>query len=228
MTAEYSALKNQLINIYRARAKHYDLTANLYYLIGYPEWRYRRQAIAALDVGLGDTVVELGCGTGLNFELLQKKIGPTGRLIGIDLTDAMLEVAHRRVVDKGWRNVELVQNDVLDYDYPADVNGIISTFALSLIPECDLVIKRAAQALAIGGRITLLELQMPNYWPDWLIGIAMALIRPFTLSDEWLERRPWQTIGRAMLENLTDVNIENRFFSTTYIISGLQAVTEPR
>ena len=80
-------------------------------------------------------MVELGCGTGLNFELLQEKIGPTGRLIGVDLTDAMLEVTHRRVVDKGWRNVELVQNDALDYDYPAAVNGIISTFALSLIPE---------------------------------------------------------------------------------------------
>ena len=173
-------------------------------------------------------MVELGCGTGLNFELLHEKIGPTGRLIGVDLTDAMLEVTHRRVVDKGWRNVELVQNDALDYDYPAAVNGIISTFALSLIPECDLVIQRAAQALALGGRITLLELQMPNYWPDWLISIAMAFIRPFTLSDEWLERRPWHTIGRAMLDKLTDVNVENRFFSTTYIISGLQRATGPK
>lgn len=217
---EYSVLKRQIVSIYRARARRYDLTANLYYLIGYPEWRYRRQVIAALDVGPGDTVVELGCGTGLNFELLQKRIGSAGHLIGVDLTDAMLEEARQRAVDRDWRNVELVHGDALDYDYPNVVNGVTSTFALSLIPECDVVIQRAAQALAPGGRLALLGLQMPANWPGWLVDMAMAFIRPFALTEEWLERQPWQTIRRAVQDNLTDVNIEQRYLGTTYIISG--------
>jgi demethylmenaquinone methyltransferase/2-methoxy-6-polyprenyl-1,4-benzoquinol methylase len=217
---EYSALKRQLVSIYRARAKRYDLTANLYYLIGYPEWRYRRQAIAALGMRPGDTVVELGCGTGLNFDLLQDQIGPTGRLIGVDLTDAMLEEACRRVVDRSWQNVELVQGDALDYDYPADVNGVISTFALSLIPECDLVSQRAARALASGGRLALLDLQIPDNWPGWLVDMALAIIQPFALTEEWLERRPWQSIRRSMQDNLADVKVEQRYLGSTYIISG--------
>lgn len=223
MSMEYSSLKRQLVSIYRARARRYDFTANLYYLIGYPEWRYRRQAIAALDPRPGDTVVELGCGTGLNFGLLQERIGPTGRLIGIDLTDAMLEEARRRVAEERWRNVELVHEDALDFEYPADVNGVISTFALSLIPECHLVIQRAARALSVGGRLALLELQVPDNWPSWLVNVAMALVRPFALSEEWLERRPWQAIRWAMRDNLADVNVERRYLGTTYIISGRQA-----
>lgn len=100
-----------------------------------------------LDVRPGDTMVELGCGTGLNFELLQRRIGPIS-LIGVDLTDAMLKQAQQRVEERDWRNVELVQGNALDYDLPVDVTGIISTFALSLIPEWDPVIQRAAQVLA--------------------------------------------------------------------------------
>jgi demethylmenaquinone methyltransferase/2-methoxy-6-polyprenyl-1,4-benzoquinol methylase len=224
---DYSALKRQIISIYRARAKHYNLTANLYYMIGYPEWRYRRQVIAALDVRPGDTVVELGCGTGLNFELLQKQIGPTGRLIGVDLTDAMLVEARQRVTKKGWRNVELVHGDVLDYDYPAEVNGVISSYALSLIPKCDLVIQRAARALAPGSRLALLELRMPDIWPGWLVDMMTAFIRPFVLTEDWLERRPWQTIQRAMRDNLVDVSLGQRYLGTTYIISGGKGRSEP-
>lgn len=67
---EYPTLKRRLVNIFRARARHYDFTANLYYLIGYQEWRYRKQTVAALDPRSGDTIVELECGTGLKFELL--------------------------------------------------------------------------------------------------------------------------------------------------------------
>lgn len=139
----------------------------------------------------------------------------------------MLEEAHRRVVDGGWRNVELVQGDALYYDFPADVNGVISTFALSLIPECDLVIQRAARALAPGGRLVLLELQIPENWPGWLVDVAIAFIQPFALAEEWQERKPWQTIRRAMRDNLADVNVEQRYLTTTYIISGRKVRSGP-
>ena len=78
--------KEQLRSIYSKRAKHYDLTANLYYLLGFREFALRKAAIEALNLNAGDTVVELGCGTGLNFSILQKRICTTGKIIGVDLT----------------------------------------------------------------------------------------------------------------------------------------------
>jgi len=53
-----------VVDLYRRRARRYNLTANLYYLIGYREYAYRKRAVAALDLAPGDTVVEIGCGTG--------------------------------------------------------------------------------------------------------------------------------------------------------------------
>jgi ubiquinone/menaquinone biosynthesis C-methylase UbiE len=103
--------KAEVADLYRKRAKRYDFTANLYYLIGLREWAYRKQAVEALNLQRGDTVVEIGCGTGLNFSLLRQAIGPEGRIIGVDLTAAMLDQARQRVAENGWSNVELVQSD---------------------------------------------------------------------------------------------------------------------
>ncbi|HBP88947.1 MAG TPA: methyltransferase type 11, partial [Nitrospiraceae bacterium] len=136
-----------LIQLYRRRAKHYDVTANLYYLIGFRELAYRKMAVQALKLEPGQTVVEVGCGTGLNFSLLQHEVGSTGRIIGIDFTDAMLEQAHQRVRKEGWLNVELIQTDAAAYPFPQLVNGILSTFAMTLIPEYDRIIKHGAEAL---------------------------------------------------------------------------------
>src|SRR6266481_4849461 len=77
--------------VYRRRARFYDWSVNTYYLIGFRWWAYRRRAIAALQLGRGATVVEIGCGTGLNFGLVQQRIGPTGRLFGVDLCADMLD-----------------------------------------------------------------------------------------------------------------------------------------
>jgi ubiquinone/menaquinone biosynthesis C-methylase UbiE len=91
-------------------------------------------------------VLDLGCGTGLNFSLLQKRVDQAGRIIGVDLTDAMLARATERVLAKGWSNVELVKSDAADYGFPVTVDGILSTSALTLVPEFDVVVQRGACA----------------------------------------------------------------------------------
>ena len=124
----------EIVEVYRRRAARYDFTANLYYLIGFRLEAYRRAAVAQLALQPGDTVVDVGCGTGLNFRLLERVVGPTGRIIGVDLTDAMLAQARRRTEREGWRNVDLVACDAARYDFPGGTGGILSTFALTLVP----------------------------------------------------------------------------------------------
>jgi ubiquinone/menaquinone biosynthesis C-methylase UbiE len=213
-------LRQEIIDTYRARAKNYDLTANLYYLIGYPEWAHRRKAVAALGLERGGTVVEIGCGTGLNLALLQEAVGPTGKIVGVDLTDAMLEQARQRVRDEGWNNVELVHTDALRFEFPSDLDGIISTYVLSLIPESDEVICRSAEALHPGGRWAVLDLKVPDRWPKWLSSLVLPLVRPFAVNDEWVTRRPWETIRRAMDNCLSEVSLTEMYFGAAYIVSG--------
>lgn len=94
---------------------HYQRLAGLYELTLGERLLYadsRRTAIEGLRLTPGTTVVDVACGTGLNFPLLQQRIGPSGHLIGIDLTDRMLARARRRVAKAGWANVTLVHGDI--------------------------------------------------------------------------------------------------------------------
>lgn len=80
------------------------------YLLG-NEKRLRRETIGSLHLQPGQTVLDVACGTGRNFPLILEKIGPTGKLVGVDYTSDMLVRAKERVEREGWKNVELIQAD---------------------------------------------------------------------------------------------------------------------
>lgn len=208
--------KAELAELYRRRARNYDFTANLYYLVGFREQAFRRRAVAALELERGDTVVEICCGTGLNFPLLRGAVGQQGRVIGVDLTDAMLEQARQRVQERGWSNVDLVLSDAARYRFPERVDGVISTFALTLVPEYDDVIRRAAAALAPGGRMAVLDFKEPEHWPRWLLRFAVAMTRPFGVTWDLMDRKPWKSMERWF----DSVDMQELFWGSTYVCTG--------
>jgi demethylmenaquinone methyltransferase/2-methoxy-6-polyprenyl-1,4-benzoquinol methylase len=208
--------RNKLRDLYRARAANYDFTANLYYLIGFREVSYRKQAVAALALREGDSVVEVGCGTGLNFPYLTQAIGETGKLIGVDLTDSMLEEARGKVRRKRWRNVELVESDAAAYAFPSGIRAVLSTFALTLVPEYEGVIARASDALVGGGRLVIADFRKPDHWPLWLVRLGVLITRPFGVSVDLTERQPW----RVMAEYFPRVTVTERFGGAVYIAMG--------
>ena len=188
--------KNSLAELYAKRAGLYDLTANAYYLVGFREFAYRKKAILALELKRGDTVVEIGCGTGLNFSRLIDCIGPEGRLIGVDLTPEMLREATKRVRRNSWSNVDLVQHDAATYLFPDRLDGILSTFALTLIPEYDQVVRNGVAALGQRRRFVILDFKEPEHWPYWLIQFFVTITRPFGVSLDLTARHPWESLGR--------------------------------
>ena len=208
--------REEVLGVYRKRARHYDLTANSYYLLGFREWAYRERAIAALGLRPGDTVVEIGCGTGLNFGLLEERIGPEGRLIGVDLTDAMLAGARTRIEASGWRNIELVESPAASFRFPPEVDGILSTFALTLEPDFDLVIEEGAKALKPGRRWVILDLKLPSNWLRHLAPVLILLVRPFAVSAEVAKRRPWESLHR----HLKHVTMQELYFGVAYVAVG--------
>ncbi len=174
------------------------------------------RAVSALRLRPGDTVVDIGCGTGLNFPYLIEAVGETGRLIGVDLTDAMLEKAENRVRQKRWRNVELVHSDAATYTFPAAPQGVASTFALTFIPEYEQVIKNAASALASGGRLVVADHKKPDRWPLWLVKLSEILIKPFGVSVDFAGRKPWE----IMAMHLSRVTVEEFYGGFVYIAVG--------
>jgi ubiquinone/menaquinone biosynthesis C-methylase UbiE len=217
---EVDRARERLIEIYRKKAKHYDLTSRFAPVPGYPVRAQRLKAVRALGLRPGDTVVDIACGTGLNFPLIEKVIGPEGRIVGVDLTDAMLARAADRVAANGYRNVSLVQADAVEFDFPAGVDAILSTSALTQVPECAAVIAHGAAALSEGGRWVVLDVKFPADAPRWLTGLGTAMVRPFASIDQWIMRRPWEAIRAAMQQELTDLAWDELFYGTAFLAAG--------
>jgi demethylmenaquinone methyltransferase/2-methoxy-6-polyprenyl-1,4-benzoquinol methylase len=219
--SEIDRTREHLITTYRKKAKHYDITSRFYPAPGYPQRAQRFRAVQALGVRPGDSVIDIACGTGLNFPLIEEVIGPAGRIVGVDLTDAMLARAQNRIETNGWSNISLVQADAATFDFPTEVDAILSTYALSQVPECAEVIAHGAAALSSGrGRWVVLDLKLPGNTPRWVAQLGTAVLRPFASIDEWIMRRPWEAIRVAMQEQLADVTWTELFFGTAFLAAG--------
>ena len=188
--------------LYRRLAPHYDRLVGLFRLAGARVGTYRRGAVEALRVSPGDTVVDLGCGTGRNFPWLERAVTASGRIVGVDLTDAMLREAGQRVASAGWANVDLVESDAADYQFPANVGGVLSTFAMTMVDDYDGVIRRAAEALRPGGRLAILEMRRPEGRPEWMVRSGSWLLRPFGVRPGYSGRTPWESVRRHLDEVL--------------------------
>ena len=202
--------------MYQSGAKRYDFTTILFRLIGLRMKAYRSLAIKKLSLQCGDCVIELGCGTGLNFSFLIEQIGPEGRLIGVDLTPGMLEIARVRVERSGWKNVELKQSDIAAYDFPEGVNGVLATGLFGYIPEYDQVIKAASQSLVSDGHLSILDGKQPENLPSWLFKIVLKLGGPFGYTPEYFNVRPWESVERYFKET----SLEKKYGGMIYILSG--------
>lgn len=207
---------DEVASLYNKRARHYDISANLYYLMGFREQAYRKQAVQALKLKPGDTVVDLCCGTGLNFPLLRRAVGSSGHVIGVDLTASMLEQARLRIVREGWTNVELVQCNVADYIFPGQLNAVMSSFAITLVPQYDNVILSASRALLPGGHIAILDLKQPSKLPIWMTKLGVWLTRPFGVSLDLAMRHPWQSVQRYF----DSVMMTEWYFGFVYLAAG--------
>jgi ubiquinone/menaquinone biosynthesis C-methylase UbiE len=212
--------REHLIETYRKKAKHYDITSRFYPVPGYPQRAQRRRAVQALGLRPGDSVVDIACGTGLNFPLIEEVIGPAGGIVGVDLTDAMLVHAQDRIETNGWSNISLVLADAADFAFPSDVDAILCTYALSQVPECAQVISHGAAALSAGRRWVVLDLKIPHNAPRWLTRLGIATVGRFASLEEWIMRSPWETIRAAMQEELADPSWTELFFGTAFLAAG--------
>jgi len=130
----------------------------------------RRTARLALDLKPGDRVLDLACGTGLNFPHLHELVGEHGQVVGVDLTPAMLDIARKMIKMKGWKNVEVREADAAQLPFPdTSFDKVIITFALTIIPEYMRAIEEVRRVLVPGGQFVGLEMRAGIHsLPAWL------------------------------------------------------------
>lgn len=152
---------------YRWQAPIYDVTRRVFL-------RGRHAATSALGLRPGDHVLEIGCGTGLNLPSLSLDVGNEGRVVGVDLSMAMLSRARSRRSGQ----THLVCSDATALPLTGSFGGILFSYALTVIPDWESALRWASDHLEPPGKIVVLDfLAPPRLRPiaDWPVGMHLRL-----------------------------------------------------
>jgi ubiquinone/menaquinone biosynthesis C-methylase UbiE len=200
---------------YRSEAGRYDRRTD-----AFRHWR--ELLIQQLPLRRGDTVLDVGCGTGLCLPLLQHKIGPTGSIIGIDASEQMLQVAADRVAAHGWNNVRLIAAPVATAPIQATADAAVfcAVHDLMQCPAalCNVLdhLRPDAPVVAAGGKRP-----GPWMWPlqAWVTQLHAPFITDFTDFDQ-----PWRQLAR----HIPDLQVRELTFGVGYVALGHAHSSGPR
>jgi len=181
---------------YTHSASWYDtVSAEPIYRVG------RERAIPALHLQEGSRVLDIGCGTGLNFPLLLAAVGRSGQVVGVDRSREMLEVARRKMIHLPPGNVALVKADAEQLDHVAvgldardsPFDAVLFTYSLSLMSNWERAWLRATSLVRPGGRAGIVDMDSPHGWARLLDPAARLAC---WLGGADINARPWTLLER--------------------------------
>ncbi len=145
--------------------------------------------VAFSDLVPGETVLDLGSGAGIDLLLAAQKVGPEGRVIGLDMTEEMIRRARANVAAAGLTNVEVIQGVIEEIPLPdASVDVIISNCVINLSPDKPRVFAEMARVLRPGGRVRVSDIVAEGL-PEWTRDVARlyaSCISGAISEDEYL------------------------------------------
>jgi arsenite methyltransferase len=140
----------------------------------------------------GEIVVDLGCGGGLDVLLSAAKVGPTGKVIGIDMTTEMLELARSNAAKANTKNVEFYQSTIDKLPLAdASVDCVVSNCVINLASDKLAVFREIARVLKPGGRLAVSDIALKRPLPPEIGNDIMAYIGCIAGAISIVEYRSW-------------------------------------
>lgn len=168
-------------------------------------------AIANLQPG--EIVLDLGSGGGIDCFIAAKKVGPGGHVIGVDMTDSMLELAHKNKAKLGLTNVEFRQGEIEDLPVESSsIDVIISNCVINLSPDKDAVFREAFRVLKPGGRFTVSDIVTEGRFPDQLranINAWAGCITGALDQNDYLQKLRQAGFAEIEVESRASYGLEN-------------------
>ena len=174
----------------------------------------RDQLVDRLPVRPGDTVLDVGCGTGLCLPALAAKVGAGGTVIGIDPAPDMLEHARRRVAARGWPNVQLIESPIQTAQIPAQADAVLFCATHDVL-QSPAALANVRQHLRPGAGVAAGGGKWPSRWL-WGLRIAVTALHTPYVQDFTGFDRPWRLLG----EQLADLHVQEMGFGAGYLAVG--------
>jgi SAM-dependent methyltransferase len=175
------------IEQYRRAAPNYDR-----HMRGYARWQ--RAAVERLELWPGETVIDVACGTGLAFPLLEERVGASGRIVGLELSPEMIARARERVAARGWRNVTLIESAVEEADLGVRAHAALFSFTHDVLQSSRAVANVVAH-LHPGARVASVGAKLGARWNLPVNLVVRRVARPYITTFRGLDR-PWRELER--------------------------------
>jgi demethylmenaquinone methyltransferase/2-methoxy-6-polyprenyl-1,4-benzoquinol methylase len=178
---------------------------------------YRRRAVDALGLRPGETALEIGCGTGVNFGLMEDRIGPQGFLVGVDLCPTMLARAEARVDQAGWNNVTLVEAPAEAATIPAPADAVLFCATHDIL-RSPAALRTVLDQVPEGSRVVACGPKWVPWWTPAAPALNLwmwAANRPYVTTFEGFDR-PWSHLASS----LCCLQVQETAFGSLYLASG--------
>lgn len=192
---------------YRGRASRYDLELA-------PFEPVRAEAIRQLQLAPGDSVLDVGCGTGLSFGPLEHCIGRRGHITGVDPSPEMLEQARDRVARNHWANIELLSATAAAAPLQGKSDAALFHFTHDVLRD-PAAIGHVLRHLKPGARVVAAGLQ---WAPPWMCvtNAFVALAAAYSVTSMEGLARPWDQLA----QHLAGLQVRTAMMGGVYIASG--------
>jgi ubiquinone/menaquinone biosynthesis C-methylase UbiE len=201
--------RDEAIAQYRSRVPVYDLEI----AVAEP---LRRRAIARLGLKPGETVLDLGCGTGLSFPHIENFVGPAGAIVGVEQSPEMIAQARDRAGHHGWTNVTLINAPAEEAKIPRAADAAVFHFTHDLM-QTPAAIDNIFLSLKPGARVVATGLKWARWWSPGVNLIVRVAAMRSTTTMAGLEK-PW----RYLEPHLTGMVIEAAAAGGTYLAYGVR------
>ncbi len=126
---------------------------------------YRKKAIESLHLNSTSQILDIACGMGANFQLIEIYLKNTGKLVGLELSKNLLEWAKGKILKNNWNNIKLVNKSITEYNPGIQFDAIICTFAMEIIPDFKTTIRKIYELLKPNGRFTMIGMKLSSKFP---------------------------------------------------------------
>ena len=197
---------------YRARAARYDVELAAFEPL-------RREALELLDLHAGDTVLDVGCGTGLSFDGLKSRIGARGHIVGIDPSPEMLDQARVRIARHHWSGITLVPSTAAAAPLHGRADAAIFHFTHDVLRDPQ-ALDHVFAHLKPGAQVVATGLQWAPPWLPLTNAFVLGAALYSVTSLDGLAR-PWDLLEKR----LVDVRLHPKPWAGLYVLAGRVALS---